>query len=140
MAKLWLICNQCGYSKEVYSETECIDTDNCPLCNEGRMVLDMNAGRKIENVIPSFIIDGVCKKDNMTTCNLGVACDACPYNKVIGGNFPQMPNLEIEIRNGFTMFGNDHTWYFIEAISDIKLRLQYRETFFRCGGVIPKRS
>jgi uncharacterized CHY-type Zn-finger protein len=29
---------------------------------------------------PSFIINGICKKDTYTICNLGYACDGCPYN------------------------------------------------------------
>ena len=31
--------------------------------------------------LPSFIKNDVCKKDEKEICNLGYACDACPYNK-----------------------------------------------------------
>ena len=33
--------------------------------------------------LPSFIIDGTCKKDEKVPCNIGYACDGCPYNKKV---------------------------------------------------------
>ena len=35
---------------------------------------------KMNKDLPDFIQDGICKKDNQTYCNLGYACDGCPYN------------------------------------------------------------
>jgi len=35
----------------------------------------------INNGLPSFIVNGICEKDCMTICNLGYACDSCPYNR-----------------------------------------------------------
>ena len=40
--------------------------------------------------LPSWIIDGVCKKDEKTICNLGYACDGCPYNA-----FPEKINIKV---------------------------------------------
>jgi len=33
------------------------------------------------NSLPDFIIDGQCDKQDEVICNLGYACDACPYNR-----------------------------------------------------------
>lgn len=35
----------------------------------------------MENNSPSFIVNGKCKKKEEEICNIGYACDACPYNK-----------------------------------------------------------
>ena len=39
--------------------------------------------KELKKDLPDFIVDGICKKDTNSTmiCNLGYACDACPYNK-----------------------------------------------------------
>ena len=29
--------------------------------------------------LPSFIVDGKCRNDGTKICNLGYACDGCPY-------------------------------------------------------------
>jgi hypothetical protein len=57
-----------------------------------------------------------------------------------GDNFPKIPDMEREMRDSIGTIGMGHTWYMIEVISDIKLRLQYRELFFKCGGKIPERE
>jgi len=108
MANFWVICNLCGYSKMIYSESEIYDNDKCPLC-EGKMALDMNKGKKVEDEAP-------------------------------GDNFPQIPNREREMRDSIATLGIGHTWYLIEAITEVKLRLQYRALFFKCGGTIPERE
>jgi len=46
MKKVWIVCIECQYAKEVF-ENEVYDYDECPLCR-GRMVVDLNQGRKIE--------------------------------------------------------------------------------------------
>lgn len=33
----------------------------------------------------SFIVNGICIKGEERICNLGYACDGCPYNQDIGG-------------------------------------------------------
>jgi len=35
-------------------------------------------GRKVN---APFIVDGICKNDGKYICNLGYACDGCPYNR-----------------------------------------------------------
>lgn len=30
--------------------------------------------------LPKHIVDGVCQKEMAVMCNLGYACDGCPYN------------------------------------------------------------
>jgi len=80
--EFWLICQECGYAMRVYSEAEVYENERCSLC-EGILILDLNKGKKIEPTgdnFPSFIKNGICQKDNMTICNLGYACDGCPYN------------------------------------------------------------
>jgi len=46
-------------------------------------IADKNDRPEIETGgLPSFIIDGRCHiEETFATCNLGYACDACPYNK-----------------------------------------------------------
>jgi len=82
--EFWLICQDCGYAMRVYSEGEVYENERCSLCG-GVLILDLNKGKKIEpptgDNFPSFIKNGICEKDNMTICNLGFACDGCPYNK-----------------------------------------------------------
>ena len=36
---------------------------------------------KNKKYLPSFIVNGVCKIGEDAICNIGYACDACPYNK-----------------------------------------------------------
>jgi hypothetical protein len=38
-------------------------------------------GNNLITALPHFIIDGRCKNESGDICNLGYACDACPYNK-----------------------------------------------------------
>ena len=57
-----------------------------------------------------------------------------------GDNFPLIIDKEREMLDSFGTLGMGHTWYFIENIIDVKLRLQYRKTFFACGGQIPERE
>ena len=113
---IWLICNDCGHSKVIYSEQEVFDNEKCILC-EGKMVLDINKGEQI-------------RLDN----------DHKAYEESLGDNFPTIPNLEKEMRDSISTLGVGHTWYMIEAITNIKLRLQYRTLFFKCGGTIPERE
>ncbi len=35
----------------------------------------------MENKLPYFIVNGVCENQGNVKCNLGYACDGCPYNK-----------------------------------------------------------
>jgi len=36
--------------------------------------------RKLEEAkLPEYIKNGICNKDEKTICNLGYACDGCPY-------------------------------------------------------------
>jgi len=80
--EFWLICQECGYAMRVYSEGKVYENEKCSLCG-GILILDLNKGKKIEPTgdnFPSFIKNGICQKDNMTICNLGYACDGCPYN------------------------------------------------------------
>ena len=59
----------------------------------------------------------------------------------LGDNFPNIPdNREREMRDSIGTIGISHTWYMLEAITDVKLRLQYRDMFFKCGGQIPERE
>jgi hypothetical protein len=55
-----------------------------------------------------------------------------------GDNFPLIPDRQQEMLDNFRILGMNYTWYLIEAFTDIKLRLQYREMFFKCGGRIPE--
>jgi hypothetical protein len=41
---------------------------------------------------PNFIQNEICVKDNMVICNLGYACDACPYNNSINKKKRKMIN------------------------------------------------
>ena len=55
----------------------------------------------------------------------------------LGDNFPQIPDREKEMYDSFGMIGIGHTWEMVEAIADVRIRLQYRDLFFKCGGTIP---
>lgn len=142
--RVWLICSSCGYTAEIFKE----DIDNfneCAICG-GKMALDMNKGRKLLNDLPDFIVDGVCKKDNTTICNLGYACDSCPYNRP-GDNYPNITYskftkepTEQEVKNNINLIGNNMMWAIIEMIKDYKLRLEYRKLFFQVGGTIPEKE
>jgi predicted DCC family thiol-disulfide oxidoreductase YuxK len=56
-----------------------------------------------------------------------------------GDNFPQIPQ-EREMQDSIGTIGIRHTWEMIEVIANVKLRLQYRNLFFKCGGKIPERE
>jgi hypothetical protein len=47
---------------------------------------------------------------------------------------------EQEVIATINMIGNNGTWELIEMVADYKLRLKYREMFFRVGGKIPERE
>lgn len=57
--------------------------------------------------------------------------------EAVGDNFPHLPQ-EREMLDSISSIGQNATWKMIEAISDIKLRLRYRELFFKCGGIMPE--
>jgi uncharacterized metal-binding protein len=109
MSKYWLVCNLCGYTKEVYNKEEINDNEKCPLC-EGIMIWDMNAGKKLE----------------------------APLNEPLGDNFPKFPiehysKQDLEIINNVRIIGEFATWDTIEKIADAKLRIQYRNIFLKLG-------
>jgi hypothetical protein len=123
--KYWVVCNLCGYAKEVYNEEQIYDNDDCPLC-QGKMSLDLNQGQM--------------RMDN----------DHKAHDEVPGDNFPKVPNdfipdkytslSEQEIINSCNMIGDSATWNLIEAIKNFKTRLQYRTIFIKVGGKIPERE
>jgi hypothetical protein len=122
--KYWVVCNECGYAKEVYSEAEIEDNDFCPLC-KGRMILDLNQGKRLDN-------------------------DHKAHDEVPGDNFPKVPNdfipgtytsmAEQNIINSRNMIGDSATWQTIEGIKNFKIRLQYRGIFIKVGGKIPENN
>jgi len=60
---------------------QCLAHSGLNMDNQGDNFPNINKpNEKDMNNLPSFIQNGICKKDNMTYCNLGYACDGCPYN------------------------------------------------------------
>lgn len=122
-----LKCSKCGFLKDVM-ESELMENTECPLC-AGAMMFEESADyiADQEKDLPSFIINGKCEKDNMTFCNLGFACDSCPYNKEIKneteGMNEQIDNMLISsmIRD-IESVGEEKVWWEINH-SDIDLRL-----------------
>jgi transcriptional antiterminator len=144
--KYWLVCNQCGYVKEIFSEQEIYDSEECFLCG-GKMTLDLNQGKQIK--------EKKCKYNETITCNRE-KCENClmtyiaNFKEPTGDNFPKIPNdfipdknttlAEQEIINSINMIGQENTWNLIEEISDAKTRIKYRNIFFKYGGKIPERN
>lgn len=77
--------------------------------------------------LPSFIVNGVCKKDNQTFCNLGYACDACPYNKDKEPTPTQKMAINALARE-IKEYGEEWVWNNINAI-EFEKRLEYIEMF-----------
>jgi hypothetical protein len=80
------------------------DVANCKNCEYYADCLDFFNKYHNDSELPYFIRNGVCQKDAFEICNLGYACDACPYNrldKTLGDNFPNLP------REGITAIGKD---------------------------------
>ena len=46
--QIWLICSECGYNVKAYPE-QISGYYECPSCHEGRMILDLNQGRKLDH-------------------------------------------------------------------------------------------
>jgi hypothetical protein len=111
MNSIWFTCEDCQYTAKILS-CEASDTSReCPLCG-GKMLPEPE---KEETQQP------------------------------IGDNFPQVgvsniATIEQELQQSVNILGASHTWYFIEAVSDIKVRLRYRNVFFNLGYKIPERE
>jgi hypothetical protein len=78
----------------------------------------------------------ICGEKMVLDLNRGKKLEEEP----LGDNFPQIPDREREMRDSIGTIGVGHTWEIIESIKDVRIRLQYREAFFRCGGTIPERE
>jgi len=129
--KKWIICSECGYSKEVYSEQEIYYNENCPLC-EGKMILDLSTGEKTElkpigDNYPDFIFNKEEQEQELKRLEDNL-------DKIYGNE----DKLEEEIANTINVIGNNATWKVIEEIVDPKLRAKYRRLFFGVGGQIPR--
>jgi hypothetical protein len=102
--RIWMICQDCGYSLELF-DYETYYKNDCDICG-GKMVQDMNQGKKIES-------------------------------SHLGDNFP-LADRERAIQDSIYSIGIGATWEVCESFSNFKLRLQYRDLFFKCGGRIPE--
>ena len=126
--RYWLVCNNCGYSKEIFTAEEVSNDDTCPMCKDGQMILDMNAGRKITEPtgdnIPIFDREKQGEELKRLEKNIEKLSD--------------IRLIEQEISNSINMIGNNATWNSIEAIIDVKLRLRYRYIFLKLGGTTPE--
>ena len=114
MKNIWLICSECGYSKEVL-ENEIYYYNECPLC-QGKMVMDLNQGKKID---PEPLGDNFPKldnKDNLTESE-----------KIMINSLAQ------EIKE----FGEEWVWNNINMIVFEK-RLEYIEMFFSAKKLLEK--
>ena len=68
-----------GCNRDDEFHTCCIED-----CNEQSVVLGSNPLRHMELSKPMWVVDNVCKKEELADdaiCNIGYACDGCPYNK-----------------------------------------------------------
>lgn len=128
--KYWLICNICGYSKEIFTAEEVTD-DVCPICKDGQMILDMNAGRKITEEpigdnIPIFDQEKQTEEINRLDKNLNKLFD--------------IRLIEQEITNSVNNIGEYSVWEMIEVIVDPIIRLRYRFIYLKLGYKIPERG
>ena len=85
---------------------------------------------------PSFIINGECKNLNNAMCNLGYACDSCPYNKQKSPTDTEkmmINSLAQEIKE----FGEEWVWNNINMIIFEK-RLDYIEMFISAKRLLEK--
>ena len=123
-----LLCRDCEWYMQCFKMWQNGNIWNKKDDPTGDNFPEMNHG------LPSFIENGICEKDNITICNLGYACDACPYNK------KELNNQEQEILSSIRMIGDGSTWEMVEAIKDARLRLRYRLIFIKLGGKIPEKE
>jgi hypothetical protein len=110
-------------------ESDLMDSDACEFCG-GAMLFEKNAEYLAdqEKDLPSFIINGKCEKDNMTFCNLGFACDSCPYNNEIKneteGINEEIDNMLISsMINDIERVGEEKVWWEINH-SELELRIK----------------
>jgi hypothetical protein len=117
MAKVWLICNTCGYNTEVL-ENEVMDFDKCAICG-GNMVLDLNAGRKLESATgDNFPTIPATEKENKSPTNT--------QRLMINA-------LAQEIRD----FGEEQVWNNLNTIP-IDKRMDYLELFLSAKKLLEK--
>lgn len=83
---------------------------------------------EMNNGLPSFIKNGKCEKDNMTSCNLGYACDACPYNKEKKSPTDTERIMINALAQEIKDYGEERVWQNINTIA-IERRLEYIELF-----------
>jgi len=115
-----LKCKDCGFLKDVYEE-DLMDNTTCEICG-GAMLTERDVDRLEAE-----------EKDN-----------------AVGDSFPVIPQreesditlrmAEQEIKSNLNSLGENRCWYLIEAIADVKLRLQYRAMFFKLGAKMPERN
>lgn len=117
MYKVWLVCNQCGYSIEVL-ESERYAHADCSIC-EGIMIWQ---DRKTEDNRETPSGDNFPKLDQ---------------NKIY--EIKELIN-QYEIINSIRIIGDSATWRMVEAIGDARLRLRYRMIFLKLGGKMPKQE
>lgn len=125
------ICSVCGYSKNIFSEQERHDKEDCPICG-GKMELESHS----ETLGDNFPKLSDCPADYGATCNKGKACDSCKDNSDIFQE-KEIKLQEQELSNSVRMIGEKHAWIMVEAIADVKLRVRYRMLFFKLGYKMP---
>ena len=124
------ICSVCGYSKNIFSEQERYDKEDCPICG-GKMNVQSQTSTD-EPTGDNFPKLSDCPEDYGATCNKGKACDSCKDNSDIFQE-KEIKLQEQELSNSVRTIGEAHSWCMIEAIADVKLRVRYRMLFFKLG-------
>lgn len=114
--KFWLVCNSCGYVKEVL-EAEIMDYGECPLCKEGEMAQDLNKGKKIQEEPPDDNFSVIHKDDKKLTDIERLMINA----------------LAQEIKE----FGEEFVFNNLNTIS-IDKRIDYLELFFSAKRLLEK--
>ena len=115
MKKVWLVCAECQYAKEVF-ENEVYDFDECPLCR-GRMVIDLNQGKKIEPEPTGDNFPTIPEKQEELKATEKLMINA----------------LAQEIKD----FGEEFVWNNLNTIP-IDKRLDYLEMFFSAKRLLEK--
>jgi len=61
------------------------------------------------------------------------------YNKDLINEAVKLDNITI-MKYNIKVLGNEKCWYIIEEFTNPKTRLNYRNIFFKAGGIIPEKE
>ena len=98
MSKEFLIsCSTCEKVGEVSEYLLSRLMDNNIICQTCGNTVDIEEIGTDEDETPSWVKDGVCHNNGELICNLGYACDGCPFNtvNVLPNKVPETPILDV---------------------------------------------